>query len=107
MDEKKLQEAENLAKEIGELEQMSDVENMIKDKEIKFKLEGRETNYRVRMPIYEEQRELENERLKDIVVKQSFNRFRVSRILNISTEEADKLISTTLNFALDHHGIIC
>ena len=59
MDEKKMQEAENLAKEIGELEQMSDVENMIKDNEIKFKLEGRETNYRVRMPIYEEQRELE------------------------------------------------
>ena len=68
-DEKKvsqdrINQAEQLAKEIGELESMTEVENLIKDNEIKFKLADREVQYRIRMPNYEEQRELEKFRRK-------------------------------------------
>jgi hypothetical protein len=59
MDEKKMEQCKKLAEEIGELEQMSDVENMIKNNIIEFSLEERETKFRVRLPVYEEQIKLE------------------------------------------------
>jgi hypothetical protein len=59
MEKEKMEQAKKLAEEIGELEQMSDVENMIKNNIIEFSLDNRDVKYRVRLPVYEEQIKLE------------------------------------------------
>jgi hypothetical protein len=64
MDKEKMKECEKLAKDIGELEGMDEVENKIKNNIIEFSIDNRDIKYRVRLPNYEEQQEFSKYRRK-------------------------------------------
>ena len=98
-DAKKNKEIEKLSKEIGELEGMSEIENMIANNVINFKIDGRKSEYQVRMPDYNEQVELEKfrrtkylEYIQDDSMKTQKQWIEIYKAKDIDIDEMEKKI---------------